>query len=128
MTRDKSPFEFRRTDRINRALREELSGLIRREVRDPRVGVVTIVEVETSEDLRHAKVFYTVLETSPERRAEIQEGLDHAAPYLRRLLGKSLHLRRIPELAFHLDMAIEHGAQIEAVLRKIRPEKEDETP
>ena len=115
---------FKRTDRINELLREELSVLIRNEVRDPRVGLATVTAVETSPELDHARVYITTL-GEDEEKAEIVAGLQSAAGFLRGQLGRRLHLRRIPELHFQIDRVLEGAQRIEFLLREALP---DETP
>ena len=115
---------FKRTDRINELLREELSVLIRNEVRDPRVGLATVTAVETSPELDHARVYITTL-GDDEEKEEIVAGLQSAAGFLRGQLGRRLHLRRIPELHFQIDRVLEGAQRIESLLREALP---DETP
>lgn len=112
--------QFRRTDRINEQLKQEITLLVRDEVRDPRVGVVTVTAVQTSPELDHAKVYFTAL-GSEEERAEALKGLKSAAPFLRSQLGKRLHMRRIPELHFEIDRVIEEATRIERLLREALP-------
>lgn len=111
---------FRRTDRINEQLRQELSLLVRDEVRDPRVGMVTITAVQTSPELDHARVYITTLGDGAER-TEALEGLESAAAFLRGQLGRRLHMRRIPELHFRVDEALAEGQRIESLLRQVLP-------
>lgn len=111
---------FRRTDRINEQLREEVSILLRTEVRDPRVSLATITAVQTSPELDHAKVYFTAGGTEEERK-ELLAGLRSAAPFVRRELGKRLHLRRIPELHFEVDRALEEAQKIDRLLREALP-------
>jgi len=119
---------FKRTDRINEQLRQELSVLVRDEVRDPRVGLVTITAVKTSPELDHARVFVTMLGDEAEK-AEALAGLRSAAAYLRGQLGARLHMRRIPELHFEIDRVLEEAAKIDALLREAEiPDAEDELP
>ncbi len=112
--------QFRRTDRLNEALKQEISLLVRDEVRDPRVGLATITAVQTSPELDHAKVFFTALGDEAER-AGILAGLRSAAPFIRSQLGKRMHMRRIPELHFELDRVLEEAARIERLLREALP-------
>ena len=112
--------QFRRTDRINEQLKQEITLLVRDEVRDPRVGVVTITAVQTSPELDHARVYFTALGTE-EERGEALKGLRSAAPFLRGQLGKRLHMRRIPELHFEVDRVIEEATRIERLLREALP-------
>jgi ribosome-binding factor A len=111
---------FRRTDRINELLREEISVLVRDEVRDPRVGLATITAVETSPELDHARVYFTTL-AEDEDREEVVAGLRSAAPFIRGQLGKRLHMRRIPELHFEVDRKLDEAMRIEALLREALP-------
>ncbi|CAN5298770.1 MAG: 30S ribosome-binding factor RbfA [Gemmatimonadetes bacterium] len=112
---------FKRTDRINELLREELSVLIRSEVRDPRVGLATITAVETSPELDHARVYISTLGEDDEKQ-EILAGLQSAAGFLRGQLGRRLHLRRIPELHFAIDRVLEGAQRIETLLREALPD------
>src|SRR5690606_329184 len=93
---------FRRTDRINEQLRQEISYLIRDEVRDPRVGMATVTAVQTSPELDHARVYITTMGDEAEKAAALA-GLMSAAPFIRGQLGRRLHMRRIPELHFEID-------------------------
>jgi ribosome-binding factor A len=110
----------RRTARLNEQLKRELSGLIRTEVRDPRVGLVTITAVETTKDLSFAKV-HVRTGGGDEERAVTLEGLAAAAPFLRTALGKILRIRRVPELRFVEDRSLEHARRIEQVLSEVIP-------
>jgi ribosome-binding factor A len=116
--------QYRRTDRINEQLRQEISLLIRSDVRDPRVGLATITEVETSPELDHARVYITTLGDDEEKEA-ILSGLKSAAPFIRGQLGKRLRMRRIPELHFQIDKKLENAMRIESLLREALP---PETP
>jgi len=119
---------FRRTDRINEQLREEISLLVRDQVRDPRVSLATITAVQTSPELDHAKVYFTALGTDEERK-ELLAGLRSAAPYIRKALGQRLHMRRIPELHFEQDRVLEEAQRIERLLREALPfDRLEETP
>ncbi|HEX2092124.1 MAG TPA: 30S ribosome-binding factor RbfA [Longimicrobiaceae bacterium] len=111
---------FHRTDRINEQLRQEISLLVRDEVRDPRVGVVTITGVETSPELDHAKVYISALGDDAEK-AEALQGLRSAAPFIRAQLGRRLHMRRIPELHFELDRVLQAASRIDELLREVLP-------
>lgn len=102
----------RRTERINDLLREEISDLVRLDVKDPRVGgLVSVTEVDISPDLRHAKVFVSVLGSDEQRRNTL-EALRAAAHFLQRELRKRITIRRIPELVFLADESLARGARI----------------
>ncbi len=112
---------FRRTDRINEQLRQEVSLLVRDEVRDPRVGMITITAVQTSPELDHARVYVTVLGDEEETEAAMA-GLRSAAPFLRTQLSRRLHMRRVPELHFSLDRVLAEAQRIESLLREALPD------
>ncbi|HEX5521290.1 MAG TPA: 30S ribosome-binding factor RbfA [Longimicrobiaceae bacterium] len=112
---------YRRTDRINEQLRQEISLLLRDEVRDPRAALATVTAVETSPELDHAKVYVTALGDEKEK-AETVAGLQSAAAFMRGQLGRRLHMRRVPELHFRLDRALEEAIRIETLLREALPE------
>lgn len=116
----------RRLARLNEQLKRELSEMIRTQVRDPRVGVVTVTGVEVASDLGSARVFVRVIGNCAEL-VETLAGLEAAAPFLRGLLGRVLHVRRIPELRFREDRSMEHARRIEQVLSEVVV-PEEETP
>lgn len=108
-----------RIGRINEEIQRELSGQLRR-LKDPRVsqvGMVSVTRVDTTGDLRYARVYVSVLDKSREK--EVLKGLRSAAGFLRRELGQALQLRYTPELQFIPDDSILHGAHILEVLRKV---------
>ena len=101
-----------RIERVNNLIRQEISELLQRQVKDPRLGsFVAVTEVSTSPDLRYAKVFVSCM-GSEEERKETLSGLVAAAGFFRNRLAKHLRLRRIPELSFHWDDSIERGAHL----------------
>ena len=109
---------------MNQLLREELARLILRELKDPRVRTVTVTAVETTSDLEHATVHVRTLgeEVSVE---EAIRGLESAAGYLRRELGRTLHLRRVPAFEFEEDRTLERARRIEELLEESRAADED---
>ena len=108
----------RRTERINDLLREEISTLVRRELKDPRIGgLVSVTEVDVSPDLSRAKAFVSVLGSDEEKVATLQ-ALQAAAHFLQRELRKRLTIRRIPELAFLPDDSLERGARLLALIEQ----------
>ncbi len=104
-----------RTERVDELLRQEIGEIVAREVADPRVGFVTITSVETTPDLRHAKVWVSVIGQPAERQAAIA-ALRHAMPYVRHELGGRLRIRRIPDLHVELDDTAERGTRIQKLL------------
>ena len=116
--------QSRRIDRIEEQLRIELSEIIEREIHDPRVGLATVTHVKVSPDLRHARVFVTVLGDAAQRKKSL-EGLRSAASYARHSLSERLHhLRRIPEITFDYDEGLEKGMRIAELLDQIKHEEE----
>lgn len=106
---------YPRSRRIAQQIQQTLSELIRRELRDPRLGMVTITEVRVSNDLSSAKVYFSVLGGQMEQAQEI---LQAAAPILRGPMGRALGIRHSPELRFVQDELIENGARLSALIQK----------
>lgn len=115
----------KRTARLNEQLKREIAELVRTDVRDPRVGLVSVTGVQVSSDLSFARVFVRVLGDEAERQESL-EGLQAAAPFIRRALGQELHIRRIPELRFQEDRSLEHAQRIEEILHEVLPEGPDD--
>ncbi|MEX2467147.1 MAG: 30S ribosome-binding factor RbfA [Gemmatimonadota bacterium] len=115
----------RRLARLNEQLKRELAELIRVDVRDPRVGVVTVTAVEVTNDLSVARVFVQITGDDAEV-AEALEGLSAAAPFLRGALGKELTIRRIPEIRFQRDESLEQALRIEKILSDVLPEDDED--
>ena len=106
-----------RTARLDELLREEISEVVRREVDDPRVGFVTVTDVEVSPDLRHANVWVSVI-GSPEERRQTLRALGRAMPFVRGRLGR-LRLKRIPELHLKEDQTAERGTRLLRILEDL---------
>jgi ribosome-binding factor A len=120
------PKEFSRALRLAEQIHRDLSVLISRELKDPRVGMVTIGEVEVSPDLSHAKIYYTVMGELGDPEAT-QEGLERAKGFLRSRLGKGLRVRFTPELHFIYDKTEENSSKLEALIAKARARDEQGT-
>ncbi|AIS18274.1 30S ribosome-binding factor RbfA [Pseudomonas rhizosphaerae] len=111
--------EYSRTQRIGDQMQRELAQLIRREVKDPRVGLVTITAVEVSRDVGHAKVFITVMgQDSAADIAQSIKVLNSAAGFLRMQLAKEMKLRSVPQLHFHYDESVSRGAHLSALIER----------
>ncbi|HKA14338.1 MAG TPA: 30S ribosome-binding factor RbfA, partial [Myxococcota bacterium] len=108
----------RRTERIAAELLEEIARLLREEVADPRVGLVTLTRIDVAPDLSHAMVFWSALELDrdEDRIAEHQAGLDSAAPFVRHRIASALPIKRMPELRFRYDPSLVLGTQTLSVL------------
>jgi ribosome-binding factor A len=116
------PHDNRRPDRVAAAIREEVARFLADGVKDPRVrGLVTVTGVDITRDLRHAKVFVSIL-GSDEEQAETFAGLEGVAAHLRGHVGRALRLRSAPELVFRRDPSVAQAARIETLLEQIRRE------
>jgi ribosome-binding factor A len=112
----------RRPERLGHEIRVILSELMVREVKDPRIGFVTITRVEVTPDLHHARVYVSILGTPEEQKASL-EGLSSAAGFLRHEIAHHLDMRRTPELSFALDQGAEAVERIDSLLQQIHKEE-----
>ena len=117
------PKEYSRSQRVVEQIRRELAELIRLEVKDPRVGFITLTDVEITPDYAHAKVFFTNM-TGEGDVPEILQGLRRASGFLRRELGRRIRIHTIPELHFHYDRSVEEGSRLSQLIDEVV--KEDE--
>ncbi|WEN41812.1 Ribosome-binding factor A [Thauera sp. GDN1] len=117
------PKEYSRSQRVVEQIRRELAELIRLEVKDPRVGFITLTDVEITPDYAHAKVFFTSM-TGEGDVPEILQGLRRASGFLRRELGRRIRIHTIPELHFHYDRSVEEGSRLSQLIDAVV--KEDE--
>lgn len=106
--------------RVDEAVREVLSDAVTSELKDPRVGFVTVTDVKTSADLRHARVYVSVLGSETERSASI-DGLQSAHGYLQGRVAQQLHLKHTPQLDFLLDDTAERAARLERLIDRLEP-------
>lgn len=111
----------RRIERLNEQLKRELTAILRGEVRDPRVGDVTITGVNAATDLSVARIHVQTLSDEPASREETLVGLRAASAYIRGELGRRLHIRRAPELIWQWDETLAHARRIEDLLAQVRP-------
>lgn len=107
-----------RANRVGEQMKKELSDIIGRKLKDPRVGFVTVTDVEVTGDLQQAKVYLTVL-GDEEQKKDTLDGLEKAKGFIRSEVGKRIRLRKIPELIFEIDESIEYGNRIETLIKKI---------
>lgn len=118
----------RRIARVNELIRDEVTEMLTRHLRDPRLtGLVSITAVETSPDLRHAKVYVSVYGDEDQQKA-VMAALRSAAGFIRRELGERLRLRYIPEIQFKLDESIARGARILELLRQVQAQTQPHPP
>jgi ribosome-binding factor A len=116
---------FQRSDRVAEQVRRDLADLIRSELKDPRVGMISLTAVELTPDYAHAKVFFSTLDA--DHLEEIQRGLKRASGFLRRELGKLIHIHTLPELHFIYDNSLEHGASLTQLIAEANA-LSDQTP
>jgi len=117
--------EFKRSDRVGEMIHKEISVILNRGLKDPRVGFVTLTAVDVTSDLSIAKVYYTVIGDEKSRK-ETAKGLEKASPYIRRQLAQQLKMRHTPSLIFKYDTSIEYGVHIDSLLRDIEDERSDD--
>ena len=109
----------KRLDRVNQLIKEEVSTLLQRELKDPRLGFVSVTEVETSRDLRTAKVFVSVLGDEAQWAGSMA-ALTSARGFIRNWLRQHLDLRVTPDVEFRPDRSMEHAARIQSLLKKVQ--------
>ncbi len=111
----------KRVRRFSELLKQEISKIILREVKDPRIGFVSLTDVEVSGDLKHAKIYVSVYGSEQEKK-ETMKGLEKAQGFIRRLVGERITTYHTPELLFRYDDSIEHGVYISKLIEEVREE------
>jgi ribosome-binding factor A len=114
-----------RQQKVEELIKIEVSDIIQREMKDPRMGFVTVTGVDTSPDLRYARVYFSVLGDETQKKGSMK-ALKSAAGFVRAELGKRIRMRTIPEIEFRFDTTIEEGARIFELLQKIKQDEPDE--
>lgn len=117
--------ESQRAHRVGEQIHKEISALLVRGLKDPRIGFVTITAVEVTPDLHLARVYFTVMGEA-QARNESAKGLKSSVSFLRRELGKRLRMRYVPDLLFCYDESLEYGNRIESIIREIHHEGADD--
>jgi ribosome-binding factor A len=107
-----------RSHRVGEQIHKEVSALLQKGLKDPRIGFVTITGVEMTPDLHLARIFFTVIADEAGRR-DTEKGLKSSIPFLRRELGRRLRMRYVPDLLFQYDSSIDQGNRIESLIRDI---------
>lgn len=110
-----------RPERVQEALRQEISRIALEEIKDPRIGFLTITRVEVTKDLRYAKVYFSVLGGAKEKALALK-GLNSAKGYIKGLVADRIRLRLVPEISFRIDESIEHTEEIYNLFKKIKKE------
>ena len=113
---------YKRAERVSDQMKQEIADILMRKVKDPRIGFVTVTDVEVADDLRNAKVFVSVYGTDKEKTLK---GLESASPFIRSELGKRMRMKFVPELLFRYDESVERGAHIMELLHGIEEKDED---
>lgn len=116
---------YKRATRVADQIRMEVADILRRKIKDPRVGFVTVTDVELSSDLRVARIFITTMQDPP-AEAETFAGLNKAIGFIRSELGRRLRLRYTPELIFQKDTSAQHGERIESLLEELKSPRRNE--
>lgn len=117
----------RRIERLNEQFRREISDILQFGVKDPRIGHVTVTEARVAPDLSFARVYVRPSGDQEERDAAF-EGLEAAAPFIRRELSKRLEVRTVPAIRFEADLALDHAMHIEKLLREVGPMAPQDAP
>ena len=118
---------YKRTERVSDQMKQEIADILMRKIKDPRIGFVTVTDVDLADDLRNAKVFVSVYGGDDQKKASL-EGLKSASSFIRSELGRRMRLRYVPELLFRFDATVERGAHIMELLREIEDKKEKQGP
>lgn len=118
--------EFQRSHRVGDQIQKEISALLVKGLKDPRIGFVTITAVEVTPDLHLARVFFTVMGDEKARR-ESASGLKSSVPFIRRELGKRLRMRYTPDLLFQYDTSVDYGTRIDSLLQEIQTDDHDDS-
>ncbi len=113
---------YKRSARIRELMIEEISDIIRTELKDPRIGFVTVVDVDLPENLRHANIYISPMGT-PEEKQRTVDGVQSAAPFIRRQLGQRMKIKFLPELTIKWDHTAEHSDKINKIIHRIHEEE-----
>ncbi len=113
-----------RAQKVAGVFKEEISRIIREELRDPRIGFITITDVELTDDLRFAKIYYSILGSAKDKE-ETAKALESGLGFMRRLIGRNIKLRYTPEIKFVLDESGEHSINIQEILNRIDQESRE---
>ena len=114
-----------RPERVQEALRQEISKVALEEIKDPRIGFLTITKVELTKDLRYAKVYFSVLGGAKEKALALK-GLNSAKGYIKGVVADRIKLRLVPEISFRIDESIEHTEEIYNLFKRIKKKDEGE--
>lgn len=113
--------ENMRTSRVAEQMKKEVGDILNQKIKDPRVGFVTVTDVDLTNDLQHATIYVSVFGDESEKEASLI-GLSKASGFIRSEIGKRIRLRKVPEIIFKFDEAHEYGNHIDAILRQLDKE------
>ena len=116
--------DMTRTQRVAQELQQEIATIVHQELKDPRVGFVTITRVELSKDVRHAKVWFSCVGSAHERTRS-EEALDHSTRFIHGLIKKRFRLKIIPTITFRYDASIEDSIELSNTFEQLRPSSDD---
>ena len=117
--------QYKRSDRLGDLMQREISDILHRQIRDPRIGFCTIVRVDMSDDLRHAKIRVSIMGSESQQKSTLA-GLKSASGFIRREIGSRIALRHTPEIVFVLDKSVEHSFRIAQLLEEEKQLLEEE--
>jgi len=109
--------DYRRADRLGDLIQREISDILQKRIKDPRIGFCTILRVDVSRDLRHAKVFVSIMGTEDQQKSTLA-GLKSATGFIRREIGSRIMLRHTPEIVFRIDRSIDHSIRIAQLIKE----------
>lgn len=112
---------YKRSERVAHQIKREVSDIVMNRIKAPGLGFITITDVEVSDDLKHAKIFFSVLKD--EDRKPTEEALKHSASFVRGELGRRMKLRMVPEIRFIYDESVGYGNHIERLIKKIHEDE-----
>ena len=113
-----------RSEKVKVQLKRELSRILREDLKDPRIGFVTVTRIDLTGDLRYAKVYFSVLGDDINQESNV-EGIQSAQGFIRKMIGERLKLKYVPELSFRLDKSIEYSMKLEKTFDRIKNERKD---
>ena len=115
-----------RSEKVAQLLKEEISKIITRQLKDPRIGFVTVTKVELTEDLKLAKIYISILEEDGRKKERTKEGLKRALGFIKRMIGKQVYLRYVPDLVLKWDESVQYSLRLEQIFKQIEEDKKGE--
>jgi ribosome-binding factor A len=116
---------YKRAERVSDQMKQEIADILMRKIKDPRIGFVTVTDVDVADDLRNAKVFVSVYGSD---KASTLKGLESASPFIRSELGRRMRMKFVPEILFRYDDSVERGAHINELLHDIEDKDGEKGP